>query len=182
VNIKPFSEWFADSWCVPGSMWAFVLMLILFALTAQGAPTPPPSPIPYAISDEELAKLSIKDIAATAKHVVKLYGEEHQIRLQLQDNLGNAMSSVSQAVSATTNGLVHVDTLQGGIDMLAAHDKKETDRANVLDKKVWWYRLHWWGAWIALGLGVIACGIFAFLKLTGRLAILGTAVASKIPI
>jgi hypothetical protein len=161
-------------------MWAFVLVLILSALTAQAAPTP--TSTPFTISDEEVAKLNIKDIAATAKHVMTLYGEEHQIRLQLQGNLGDAMSSVSQAVSATSNGLVHVDTLQHGIFLLAAHDKSETDRANKLDKAVWWYRLHWWGAWIMLGLGILMCLIFAFLKLTGRLAILGTAVASKIPI
>ena len=36
------------------------------------------------------------------------------------------------------------------------------------EKKLSWYRWHWWGSWIALGAGVIACGLLALLKFTGR--------------
>lgn len=31
-------------------------------------------------------------------------------------------------------------------------------------KKLWWYRLHFWGAWIALGSAIVAAVIWAFLK------------------
>lgn len=48
------------------------------------------------------------------------------------------------------------------------------------EKALSWYRWHWWGSWIALGLGIVACGIFAFLKFTGRLAFTGAKIASKL--
>lgn len=46
-----------------------------------------------------------------------------------------------------------------------------------VEKKLSWYRWHWWGSWIALGVGVIASGVVAFLKFTGRLAITASKVA-----
>lgn len=54
---------------------------------------------------------------------------------------------------------------------LAAHSDKSDAALAAASKKLWWYRLHWWGAWIALTLGVLACGAFAFLKFTGRMAV-----------
>ncbi len=36
------------------------------------------------------------------------------------------------------------------------------------EEKLSWYRWHWWGSWMALGAGVIACGLFAFVKFTGK--------------
>lgn len=62
-----------------------------------------------------------------------------------------------------------------------------TARANTAEagwaadsQKLAWYRLHWWGAWIALGTGLLAIAAFAFLKFTGRLAISGAAIAAKL--
>lgn len=43
-----------------------------------------------------------------------------------------------------------------------------------------WYRWHWWGSWIALGAGIIACGFLAFLKFTGKLALVAGEVAAKV--
>lgn len=48
----------------------------------------------------------------------------------------------------------------------------------AVETKLSWYRWHWWGSWIALGAGVLACLGFAFLKFTGRLAIIGAKVAA----
>lgn len=153
---------------------------------ANGQTTPPPysvNPVPpYQISDAELNKLSLKDIALTAKHLVKLYQDEHATRLSLEQNIKEATTFIGGAISSTSNGLVHVDSLQDGIQKLADHDKKETERANKLDKALWWYRLHWWGAWVMLGLGVVTCVLFAILKATGKISFNAAQVAAKLPI
>jgi hypothetical protein len=130
-----------------------------------------PAPAPFTISDAELSKLSWDDIIKTAIHQGELFQQEHAIRLELQKNLDDATQRIAAIVDTATGGLTHTTTLQAGITVLADHDKKETDRANKLDKALWWYRLHWWGAWIMLGLGILACAVFAFLKFSGRIAI-----------
>lgn len=64
-----------------------------------------------------------------------------------------------------------------------ADDASVERNARIADeKKLSWYRWHWWGSWIALGAGVLACGVFAFLKFTGRLAFTGAQIASKLAI
>lgn len=40
------------------------------------------------------------------------------------------------------------------------------------EKKLSWYRWHWWGAWIVFGVGVLACIALAVLKFMGKLAFL----------
>lgn len=45
------------------------------------------------------------------------------------------------------------------------------DTTTKLSAKVAWYRLHWWGSWIAFGAGIIICIIFAILKVVGKLPI-----------
>jgi len=156
------------------------LALLLFAAVSRTETTP--TPAPYTISDAEVSKLSKEDIAKTAHHLVQMYQDEHKIRLDLQWNLDDATSKINIAVGNTTSGLTHVDSLQSGIDQLAKHDQAETDRANKLDKAVWWYRLHWWGAWIMLGLGIAMCVLFAILKATGKISFNAAQIASKIPI
>jgi hypothetical protein len=62
-----------------------------------------------------------------------------------------------------------------------ADDASVERNARIVDeKKLSWYRWHWWGSWIALGAGVLACGIFAFLKFTGRLTLSAAQVAAKV--
>jgi signal transduction protein with GAF and PtsI domain len=53
-------------------------------------------------------------------------------------------------------------------------DDASTERAARVkaENALHWYRWHWWGSWIALGLGVLACVVFALLKATGKLAFL----------
>ena len=136
-----------------------------------------PSPTPYQISDAELQKISKADIVATVKHLIEINKTSLTVIEKQKNELADATASQTNALNANTKSLEALTSLQKQITDLAKHDAAETARANKLDKAVWWYRLHWWGAWIMLGLGVVACGVFAFLKFTGRLA----AVASKIP-
>lgn len=69
---------------------------------------------------------------------------------------------------------------QGKAQLLADNATKENQSAVSAEKKLSWYRWHWFGSWIVLGLGVLACGVFAFLKFTGRLAFSGAQIASKL--
>jgi hypothetical protein len=46
-------------------------------------------------------------------------------------------------------------------------DKRIKDEASLH-----WYRMHWWGAWIVFGLGILACIILAVLKAAGKLTFL----------
>jgi hypothetical protein len=57
---------------------------------------------------------------------------------------------------------------------LADEATAERDKRIKVEKALSWYRWHWWGSWIVLGLGIVACGLLAFLKFTGRLAIAGS--------
>ena len=126
---------------------------------------------PFSISDTELQKISKDQIIATVKHLIAINKELLATVERQKNNLADATNSQTNALNAGTKSLEALTNLQTQIDTLAKHDKAETDRANKLDKALWWYRLHWWGAWIMLGLGVVACLVFAFLKFTGRLAI-----------
>lgn len=155
-------------------LWA-ISFVSLFASLAASSPTP------FQISDGELQKISKADIIATVKHLIEINKTSLAVIDKQKTELADATTSQTKALNANTKSLEALTNLQKQITDLAEHDAAETARANKLDKAVWWYRLHWWGAWIMLGLGVVACGIFAFLKLTGRIAIFGSAVASKIP-
>lgn len=59
----------------------------------------------------------------------------------------------------------------GEADKLANDASRERAVRIKAEESLSWYRWHWWGSWIALGLGVLACGLLAFLKFTGRLAL-----------
>ncbi len=136
-----------------------------------------PSPTPFTISDAEIAKISKPEIIATVKHLIAINKDLLATTQKQNIELAEAASAQTDALASQTNSLNALVNLQTQITTLAKHDASETARANKLDKAVWWYRLHWWGAWVMLGLGVAACLLFAFLKFTGRLAV----VAAKVP-
>jgi hypothetical protein len=73
-----------------------------------------------------------------------------------------------------------LDDANSRAETLAKHDATVTAQLNKAEKSLWWYRLHWWGAWIALGTGVIAICIVAFLKFTGRLSLSAAQIAAKL--
>jgi chromosome segregation ATPase len=52
---------------------------------------------------------------------------------------------------------------------LADEATAERDKRIADENKLHWYRVHWYGAWILLGGGIIACAIFALVK-TGIIA------------
>jgi len=158
----------------------FILLLIPLLMRAQSPPAVP-TPTPFTISDAEIKKIGKDQIQATLKHVLQLYRDALAIIERQKENLADATKSQTGALDATAKSLSTLTDLQEQIGKLAKHDKEVTDKLNAASKKLWWYRLRFWGAWIVFGLGVIACIVLAFLKVTGRLAILGSQVAAKIP-
>ena len=117
------------------------------------------SPTPKPISDAELKKIPFSDIVKTADHLAELGKEQQATIAQQHTDLMAAQKSI--------------DDLKGQIQTLHNHDADMTNCCNTCKKKLWWYRLHWWGSWIVLGLGVVACVVVAILKFTGKLAIAG---------
>ncbi len=47
---------------------------------------------------------------------------------------------------------------------LADNATDERNSRIKAEKNLSWYRWHWWGSWIVLGAGVIACIILAVIK------------------
>lgn len=92
----------------------------------------------------------------------------------LTQTLLDAGASVAKAEGNLTAADKKVETLTATLNATSEKLSKAT-------KSLWWYRLHWWGSWFALGLGVLACIAFAFLKFTGRLALAAAPIAAKIP-
>ncbi|MGA3171405.1 MAG: hypothetical protein ABSE62_10360 [Chthoniobacteraceae bacterium] len=114
--------------------------------------------------------------------------------IALQADLKDAQThnAAVTAQLATTQGHLadatdQVTTLQGKVDLQTSALNQATNDKNAAltklakdDKALSWYRWHWWGSWIVFALGVIAAGIFAFLKFSGRLALAVAPVAAKI--
>jgi hypothetical protein len=159
----------------------FILLLIPILMRGQPASPIPATGTPFTISDAEIKKITREQMVATLKHVLRLYREAQEKIDRQEHNLADASGSLKDGLGATTKSLNTIDNLTKEIGDLKKHDEKMTGCCNECSKKLWWYRLRFWGAWIVFGLGVIACIVLAFLKFTGRLAIFGTAVASKIP-
>ncbi len=110
------------------------------------------------------------DLLKTLQHISALAKEQQQAL----DQEKAAHAAVGAALGKATRDNTSLQTQNNPLT-----DKLNStqDKLDKCAKALWYYRLHWWGAWIMLGLGVLACLVFAFLKFTGRLAV----VASKVP-
>lgn len=136
-----------------------------------------PSPTPFDVSKVDLSKISKADIVKTIQSRDRLHLElqqkfdDQQIHIVTQDKV------LVQTASALSNATVQIGVLQKQIQEQTDKLNSTQDKLTKAEKALWWYRLRWWGAWVVFGLGIVACGLLAFLKFTGRLA----AVAAKIP-
>lgn len=122
-------------------------------------------------SDAEIKKIPKEQIIATIKHQHQLLVDTQKENEELRELLKHASTSQSIALTAAGGALSKLSDLE-------KHDRQMTEALNKANKALNWYRWHWWGSWIVLGLGVLACGVLAFLKFTGRLAIAGAKIAS----
>jgi cytoskeletal protein RodZ len=139
-----------------------------FLLSA--APTPPPEATP-----------SNAALRAIVEHMQRL-AKDQQENLEKEKG-GHQQADSSLETTSTTLALAttQIITLQKQVNTQTDKLNSTQDKLDKAETALWWYRLHWWGAWVMLALGIAACLFFAFLKVTGRLAILGAAVAAKVP-
>ncbi len=136
-----------------------------------------PSPTPFDVSKVDFSKISKADIVKTIQSRERLHLElqqkfdDQQIHIVTQDKV--LVQTAAALSDATTQNGILQKQVQAQTDKL----NSTQDKLDKAAKALWWYRLHWWGAWVMLGLGILACGVFAFLKFTGRLSV----IAAKIP-
>lgn len=142
------------------------IAIFFITVTAIGAPKPPPTPDPSTISRADLLK--------TVVHIQQLAQEQ-------QLDLDNEKASELKIGKALADATIENGVLQKQIQAQTDKLNLTQDKLDKAEKSLWWYRLHWWGAWVMLGLGVAACVFFAILKVTGKLATTGAVVAAKIP-
>jgi hypothetical protein len=108
---------------------------------------------------------------------------------QDQSDVGEIVTNVYGAQldhAQLTKDLVeaHTAKLEVDVDKQEYYDKTEklAAIATKQSKNLAWYRLHWWGSWIALGLGVLACIIFAIVKWGAKWTAKAGVAAAKIGI
>ena len=114
------------------------------------------------------------ELLQTVQHIERLSS-------QLQKDLDSEKNAHKQVEDALILGTKQNVTLQNQVNQVTDKLNSVQDQLDKAKKSLSWYRWHWWGSWVIFGLGIVACAIFAFLKFTGRLAIVGAAVAAKVP-
>jgi hypothetical protein len=146
-----------------------VLAWVIFYNTCIGAPTPTPAPP------------SRDALLQTVAHI-------QRIAHNLEANLEKEKEEHSVTDANLIVGAASLDRASKDNAALQKQIQTQTDRLNGLQDKydkqskiLLWYRLHFYLGWAIFITGVIACVVLFILKVTGRLAILGATVASKIP-
>lgn len=123
------------------------------------------------LAREEAAK--VKDLPPIVTKAINDLGAELEdatkLQMELEIHLKEADTAKAQVEKDKADYFAQAQKLAD-----AASDERTKRIAD--EKKLSWYRWHWYGSWIALGLGVVACLVFAFLKFTGRLAIVGAKI------
>jgi SpoU rRNA methylase family enzyme len=109
------------------------------------------------------------DIGEIVTHVNGAQKEQSQLTKDLLAAAdANKESAAADAQVQTDKAEYYAKT-----DKLAA-------TATKLSSKLAWYERHWWGSWIALGAGVIACIIFAALKWGVKWSAKGARAVAKV--
>lgn len=132
------------------------------------------------------AKLAhIKSEVAKLKDVpLALTNEINDLEKNVTDAQGNQVrldQHLTEADKAKTQVEKDKTEYFAGSQKLADQATAENAHRITAEQKLSWYRWHFFLGWIILGTGIAACIFVAFLKLTGKLAVAGAAIASKIP-
>jgi chromosome segregation ATPase len=88
--------------------------------------------------------------------------ETTQSQTKLESDLQEADKAKAQVEKDKTD---YFDSAQ----KLADAASQEREKRIKAESSLHWYRMHWWGAWIVFGLGILACIVLAVLKFTGKL-------------
>lgn len=147
-----------------------LLLGVTICIGSAGA-APTPTPFPKAV----IAGITYEDIVKTQEHRTQLVREELMGQLQAEkDSELKLAKSLSDTVQAD---LKH----QKEVASQTAKLNSTQDKLDATAKKLWWYRVHFFLGWVLLISGLIACLLFAWAKMTGRLALFGATIASKVP-
>lgn len=158
-----------------GLTWKHIVSIFLlipsiaFAGPRHHHPTPTPNPSPSSAEAPTRA-----DLLRTVDHIVILSQD-------LQRNLDQEKAAHENTEIGLRKANKENSDLQRRIDNDTRDFNATIEKLSAASKKLWWYRIHFFLGWVLLITGIAACGFFAFLKFTGRLAVLGTAVAAKLP-
>ena len=154
---------------------ALIFWIFVSVEVTLGAPKPTPTPRTRPPTVRALpADITAADITKTEQH-------RDQLINQLQADLDAEKADHLKVSNALATATEQNATLQKQIDAQTAKLNQVQADLDSARKKLFWYRIHFFLGWVIFITGVIACIILFVLKVTGRLAILGTAVASKIP-
>lgn len=82
----------------------------------------------------------------------------------LSSFLISAYTKQSEQEKTLTETQAHEIELEGHQQVYQDRAQKLADVATKQSTKLAWYQWHWWGSWIALGIGVLACLAFVVLK------------------
>lgn len=131
------------------------------------------------------ARATVSSASAMAKHAKTEVAKIKNVPAALVQEVSDLDVKLTEAQTQQTeleNHLREADVARAQVEkdkndyfnaaQSLANDATNERNARIkAEKSLSWYRWHWWGSWIALGLGIVACGVFAFLKFTGRLAL-----------
>jgi len=100
------------------------------------------------------------------------------LQKRMSDDLGAAQIQLANEGDALKVATANQIQLRADLTSYKAKADSQTDQLNATEsaraetaKTLLWYRLHFWMGIIILVTGVALCGVLAFLKFTGRLAL-----------
>lgn len=129
------------------------------------------------------AQASVKEASEMAKHakaeVAKIKNVPPTVTQEIND-LNDRLIAAQQQQQELEQHLAEADKARAEVEKdkadyfvkaekLAEDATRENGKAVKAEKSLSWYRWHWWGSWIVLGVGIIACIIFAVIKFAGKL-------------
>lgn len=103
--------------------------------------------------------------------LLQLQTKTEELRAE-ESNFNSSLIFINQKQIEQQTTLVAVQAYEKDLDTHQQNyfdnAQKIADTATKLSAKVAWYQWHWWGSWIALGIGILLCLIFAGLKFSGK--------------
>lgn len=108
--------------------------------------------------------VEVKKLKDVPKALVQKIDDQDSTLDDASNNQSDLETHLTEAdkAKATVTALSHA--YFGQVDKLAADATSERNARIKDENSLHWYRMHWWGSWIALGLGVLACIVFAAVK------------------
>lgn len=119
------------------------------------------------------------EVDALADELISLRSQHSTTNAALLDTgneIGESTVAASEALKAAQAAkqeqeairLKHSPEYEAKVaDIVEKHNASEIARADI-SKKLMWYRLHWWGSWVVLILGIVGSIAFYVLKIAAK--------------